>query len=73
MDVEGAEYEIFDSMSIETAEKIRKISLEYHAWEGKDIQHLIRRLEGLGFHLTFHPEDEKHKVGMILASRTQSQ
>lgn len=73
MDVEGAEFEIFDSMSIETAEKIQKMSLEYHAWGGRDIQHLIRRLRDLGFHVTISPEGEKHEVGIIWASKTQSQ
>lgn len=53
VDIEGAEYDLFESMSEVHFDKIQNILSEYHLNESKtldgDVQNLIKRLEKFGF------------------------
>jgi len=49
VDCEGAEYDMFDAIRPEAAQKIRQIAMEVHAVPGKSTQALRERLELLGF------------------------
>ncbi len=54
MDIEGAEVEVFDSLSDEFLRGIAQISVEFHDFCGlvseDDVARIVARLEGLGFH-----------------------
>jgi FkbM family methyltransferase len=49
IDCEGAEYGILDSLSPQTAARIRQISMEVHKLPGRSTQELSDRLDALGF------------------------
>ena len=56
MDVEGAEYEIFENMTSELAKKITQISLEEHDLEKNEW--LTNRLSDLGYKVIQYPDCE---------------
>lgn len=49
LDIEGAEWELFDTCLPETLERVRAIALEYHPAPGRSRTQLFSRLEGAGF------------------------
>ena len=49
MDIEGAEKGIFDTMSMETASKIKQISVEFHSPSGAGREYMEEKLDDLGF------------------------
>lgn len=53
LDVEGAEYEIFDSMTQDTASRIDQFSVEYHSGLGK----IPENAKKLGFEIIIIDED----------------
>lgn len=68
LDVEGAEYEIFDTMTNEIANKIKQFSMEVHhnidylnfpeAQRGKKLaMHIIKRIIDLGFSIGINAEE----------------
>jgi FkbM family methyltransferase len=50
MDCEGCEYEIFDAITPEFAERIKQVSLEVHRIPGREPAEIHQRLRELGFH-----------------------
>ena len=51
VDCEGAEYDIFEQMDHDTAERIEQIVMEVHEIPGRDPHALLRRIRELGFHV----------------------
>lgn len=51
MDCEGAEHDIVNSMTLDTAERIDQITLELHRIHGRDPAIMEQKLRGLGFSL----------------------
>lgn len=49
VDCEGAEYDMFDALRPEVAERVRQIAMEVHAVPGKSTDALCERLQALGF------------------------
>ena len=56
MDIEGAEFDIFDNVTVETMDKIDSLLIEYHDFYFPDgthkVDHLVLELENFGFHIT---------------------
>ena len=48
MDIEGAEFEIFENVSDESLGKIRSIYIEYHEGGGRGVDSIVDRLRGGG-------------------------
>ncbi len=65
MDCEGAEYDIFNSLSDDFIKSIDKISMEFHFNSDGRIKPLIERLRNLNFHVTH--DDDTTDVGMLNA------
>lgn len=63
MDIEGAEFDIFDNITVETMNKIDSLLIEYHDFYFSDgdrkVDNLVRELEDFGFHVT-KPEGVKY-------------
>jgi FkbM family methyltransferase len=53
LDVEGAEYGILTSCTVETLARVRRIVMEYHEFDGDSRNHrdLVRLLQSHGFHV----------------------
>lgn len=66
MDIEGAEFPIFENISDETLSKIDSVLVEYHGFYFEDgdqkVDNLINRLKNAGFHIT-KPEKVKFIFG----------
>ena len=56
MDLEGAEYEIFQNLDSETARKIKQISLEFHDESKNWI--ILEKLKAFGFECSVEPGNE---------------
>jgi len=70
LDCEGAEYEIFASVTSNCVKRIDRIVLEYHEWvEGQSSEVLKKRLEGFGFKTQRRPEPNRPIRGFIFATR----
>lgn len=68
MDCEGAEYGIFHGASPKTLQKIKRISMEYHEFDGNTGAGLAEFLRGQGFQVEFHPT--KATLGYLFAWRS---
>jgi FkbM family methyltransferase len=64
LDCEGAEYDIFRTMNLETASKIMSIAMETHGVEKKFYIDIPAKLQGLGFEVRI-----EHHGGYIYARR----
>jgi FkbM family methyltransferase len=66
MDIEGAEFPIFENISNETLSKIDSVLIEYHGFYFEDgdkkIDDLVNKLKSSGFHIT-KPENVKFIFG----------
>ena len=65
MDVEGAEYEIFQAASDALLKKIRALSLEYHPHPEHDVSQLIERFRDCGFRV--ERSGSKDTTGVVRA------
>jgi hypothetical protein len=67
VDCEGGEYQIFDGISKKSAGKIRKISMEYHEFNGKTVNDLSEKLTGAGYLVNIYPSREVPGIGYLTA------
>jgi len=67
MDVEGAEFEIFDSLTAVDFSKINSIIMEYHNSHGKNFQTIEARLRENGFGVQIFPSHFDKNMGFLLA------
>ena len=58
MDIEGSERGIMGNMTLETAKKIKQITMEVHDHSIKNITFLIKKLYALGFKTIFYFDKE---------------
>ncbi len=61
VDIEGAEYELFQNLTPDSLQAVARIGLEYH--EGQDPQALFQLIESLGYRPFRHPK--KGEAGVI--------
>jgi len=52
MDIEGAEYQVFENASYESLRRVRRIGMEYHGTGS--YEKLLNRLKTAGFEVTRH-------------------
>jgi FkbM family methyltransferase len=66
IDCEGGEYEILNNTSMHALNRIDKIAMEYHEFDGHRAEELIKILKTAGFDVTIKPGNS---IGMIYARR----
>ena len=73
LDCEGAEFEIWNSISSTSAARIRRVAMEYHTRPGKEkraeADALVCRLIDLGFTIDRYEDHLQSNRGMIFAHR----
>jgi FkbM family methyltransferase len=69
IDCEGAEYDILKSMSLDDANRVRKIVMEYHSFTGHEPSELKTDLRRLGYEYEEQNESSQARVGYIWAKR----
>ena len=67
MDIEGGEYEIFESLSAEDFSKIGNVILEYHNYFGRHYQEIENILRKKGFGVQIFPSRFEKDLGFMLA------
>jgi FkbM family methyltransferase len=74
VDVEGAEYEIFDSVSSDDLKKFKYLLIEFHNNQGR-VKSLIQKIKEAGFSIDVRDDDTRFEVnedndrGTIFATR----
>lgn len=70
LDCEGAEYDILFNASPAVLDRVDRIVLEYHDWEGEpDHGDLVRFLEGAGYRVATAPNPVLDFIGYLWAER----
>jgi len=69
MDIEGAEFEIFNKISGNSLKKIGSFYIEYHESEGRSADVIIETLKSAGFKVTKKASFYDKSMGFILAGR----
>lgn len=69
MDCEGSEYEIFESASADTLQRIQRLLLEYHPATRDEIRRLFARLAQAGLIERWRHDDQRGTLGVVYLSR----
>jgi FkbM family methyltransferase len=69
LDCEGAEYDILGSLTPEVLERVERIVLEYHDWEGRTHDQLVHLLKRGGYTVELFPNPVHACIGYLRASR----
>lgn len=67
MDIEGGEYEIFESMSADDFGKVQNAILEYHNYGGRSYKEVEKIFRQNGFSVQIFPSQFEKDLGFILA------
>lgn len=67
MDIEGEEFEIFESLSDEYLQRIQAVILEYHTKGGKNLKEIEERLRENRFGVQIFPSRFDKSMGFIFA------
>jgi len=75
MDVEGAEYSIFDSIDSDFLKRFKYLLIEFHLNDGKRVLDIVNKIECAGFSLEIREDDTRYSTdtnserGTIFAKR----
>lgn len=69
LDIEGAEWGVFDSLSTINLGKIQQIAMEYHNSTKGEIQRLEKKLVKSGFRVSLLPNSKNKTTGYLYAKR----
>ncbi len=69
LDCEGAEYDILGSATPEVLDRVQRIVLEYHDWEGRAHDQLVHLLKRRGYTVELFPNPVHACIGYLRASR----
>jgi FkbM family methyltransferase len=75
MDIEGMEYDIFDSTSDNDILRCEKYLVEYHlnSLQNNRAENLINRFKKLGYELEIHPDNVEDTQGFFFAQKKKNQ
>lgn len=68
MDIEGGEYEVFESLQLETWDKIGALIMEYHNYHNRNYKEIEQRLRANGFGVQIFLSQFDKKMGFLLAT-----